>query len=41
MMSFDLIKNVVEYANENGIYDELAECLKNRMENKRRKMGFL
>lgn len=38
---FEMSKNVVEYANENGIYDELAEFLKNGMENKRRKMGFL
>jgi SpoVK/Ycf46/Vps4 family AAA+-type ATPase len=38
---FEMAKNVVEYANENGIYDELGEYLKNEMGSKRKKMGFL
>jgi len=38
---FEMAKNVVEYANENGIYDELGEYLKNERGTKRKKMGFL
>lgn len=37
---FGMAKNVVEYANESGVYDDLKEYLKNS--NKRtRKMGFM
>lgn len=38
---FEMAKNVVEYANENGIYDELGAYLTNEMGSKRKKMGFL
>jgi SpoVK/Ycf46/Vps4 family AAA+-type ATPase len=38
---FESAKNVVEYANENGIYDELGEYLKNSLHTKSKKMGFL
>ena len=39
---FSMAKNVVEYANENGIYDELAEYMRDEIEGKKsKKMGFL
>ncbi|MDD2383177.1 MAG: ATP-binding protein [Sulfurospirillaceae bacterium] len=38
---FAMAKNVVEYANENGIYDELAHYMHNEMNKKSKKMGFL
>lgn len=37
---FSMAKNVVEYANESGIYDELKEYL-NNTNKKNRKMGFM
>ena len=37
---FGMAKNVVEYANESGIYDELNEYLK-KANKKTRKMGFM
>lgn len=38
---FAMAKNVVEYANENGIYDELAHYMRDEMNKKSKKMGFL
>lgn len=39
---FSMAKNVVEYANKNGIYDELAEYMRDEIEGKKsKKMGFL
>lgn len=38
---FEMAKNVVEYANENGIYDELGEYIKSELGAKRKLMGFL
>lgn len=38
---FESAKNVVEYANENGIYDELADYLRHHLGSKGSKMGFL
>lgn len=37
---FSMAKNVVEYANDSGIYDELSEYLNNSFK-KKRKMGFM
>ncbi|MEN4054210.1 ATP-binding protein [Sulfurimonas sp. NWX79] len=37
---FEMAKNVVEYANASGVYDELKEFLSNRIKSKKR-MGFL
>jgi len=37
---FNMAKNVVEYANESGAYDELQEYLNNSFK-KKRKMGFM
>ena len=36
---FSMAKNVVEYANSSGIYDELEKYINNRLKTK--KMGFL
>ena len=38
---FSSAKNVVEYANENGIYDELAFYMKEALGKKSKKMGFV
>ena len=38
---FSMAKNVVEYANENGIYDELASYMNNDLGKKSKKMGFV
>lgn len=38
---FSMSKNVVEYANENGIYDELATYMNDTMGKKPKKMGFV
>ena len=38
---FSSAKNVVEYANENGIYDELALYMKETLGKKSKKMGFV
>lgn len=38
---FEMAKNVVEYANENGIYDELGVYMRTEMGKKHKKMGFL
>lgn len=38
---FSMSKNVVEYANENGIYDELAAYMNDTMGKKPKKMGFV
>ncbi len=37
---FNMAKNVVEYANDSGIYDELSKYLNNSFK-KKRKMGFM
>jgi len=38
---FGTAKNVVEYANENGIYDELATYMSDVLGKKNKKMGFV
>ncbi len=38
---FSMAKNVVEYANENGIYDELALYMSETLGKKAKKMGFV
>ncbi len=38
---FSSAKNVVEYANENGVYDELASYMEKNLGKKSKKMGFV